>query len=137
MVVMRPGGRGTSPALTSWAVSERADVPTRGTDGTYVYVVTDRGIMWCLDAKTGKEIYGKQRLKRAIQRIVHMWPMGRLHHERGRADHRAAHGAEVRDSRGEQLRHRSLSRPPFQKGRFYSTTVRSGRLASANKSWTQ
>jgi hypothetical protein len=25
--------------------------------------VNDRGIMWCLDAKTGKEIYGKQRLR--------------------------------------------------------------------------
>ena len=24
------------------------------TDGTYVYVVNDRGIMWCLDLKTGK-----------------------------------------------------------------------------------
>ena len=33
------------------------------TDGTYTYVINDRGIMWCLDAKTGKEIYGQQRLR--------------------------------------------------------------------------
>ena len=38
-------------------------MPTPVTDGTYLYVVNDRGIMFCLDAKTGKEIYGRQRLK--------------------------------------------------------------------------
>ncbi len=46
-----------------WAFQNGPDVPTPVTDGTYVYVVNDRGIMWCLDAKTGKEIYGKQRLQ--------------------------------------------------------------------------
>jgi outer membrane protein assembly factor BamB len=39
------------------------DVPTPVTDGKYFYVVNDRGIMWCLDAKTGREIYGQQRIK--------------------------------------------------------------------------
>jgi outer membrane protein assembly factor BamB len=29
----------------------------------YFYIVNDRGIMWCLDAKTGQEIYGNQRIK--------------------------------------------------------------------------
>ena len=40
-------------------------MPTPVTDGTYLYVVNDRGIMCCLDAKTGKEIYGRQRLRPA------------------------------------------------------------------------
>jgi outer membrane protein assembly factor BamB len=40
-------------------------VPTPVTDGTYLYVVNDRGIMWCLDLKTGKEVYGRQRLRSA------------------------------------------------------------------------
>jgi outer membrane protein assembly factor BamB len=35
------------------------------TDGTYVYAINDRGIMYCLDAKTGKEMYGRQRLRPA------------------------------------------------------------------------
>jgi len=26
-------------------------------------VINDRGIMWCLDPKTGKEYYGRQRLR--------------------------------------------------------------------------
>jgi outer membrane protein assembly factor BamB len=32
-------------------------------DGKYFYSVNDRGIVWCLDAKTGKEVYGRKRLK--------------------------------------------------------------------------
>ncbi len=35
-------------------VQNGPDVPTPVTDGKYVYVINDRGIMWCLDAKTGK-----------------------------------------------------------------------------------
>ena len=38
-------------------------MPTPVTDGKHFYVVNDRGIVWCLDAKTGKEIYAQQRLK--------------------------------------------------------------------------
>ena len=63
MVVMRPGGRGdVAKTHIMWEFQNGPDVPTPVTDGTYLYVVNDRGIMWCLDAKTGKEIYGKQRL---------------------------------------------------------------------------
>ena len=64
MVVMRPGGRGdVAKTHIMWEFQNGPDVPTPVTDGTYLYVVNDRGIMWCLDAKTGKEIYGKQRLR--------------------------------------------------------------------------
>jgi outer membrane protein assembly factor BamB len=35
------------------------------TDGKYFYVVDDRGVMWCLDAKSGREIWGPQRIKPA------------------------------------------------------------------------
>ena len=64
MLVMKPGGRGdVASTHIMWSFQNGPDVPTPVTDGTYVYVVNDRGIMWCLDAKTGKEIYGKQRLQ--------------------------------------------------------------------------
>ena len=64
MVVMKPGGRGNvAKSHVMWEFQNGPDVPTPVTDGTYVYVVNDRGIMWCLDAKTGKEIYGRQRLR--------------------------------------------------------------------------
>jgi hypothetical protein len=37
-------------------------VPTPVTDGAYFYIVRDNGVMFCLDAATGKTIYGPQRL---------------------------------------------------------------------------
>ncbi len=64
MVVMKPGGRGNvATSHVMWEFQNGPDVPTPVTDGTYVYVVNDRGIMWCLDAKTGKEVYGRERLR--------------------------------------------------------------------------
>ena len=64
MLAMRPGGRGdVASSHVMWSFNNGPDVPTPVTDGTYVYIVNDRGIMWCLDAKTGREVYGKMRLR--------------------------------------------------------------------------
>jgi outer membrane protein assembly factor BamB len=64
LLAFRPGGRGdvtTSHLL--WSTPNGPDVPTPVTDGKYFYIVNDKGIVYCYDAKTGKEIYGQQRLK--------------------------------------------------------------------------
>jgi outer membrane protein assembly factor BamB len=64
LLALRAGGRGdiTTSHLV-WSTDNGPDVPTPVTDGKYFYVVNDKGIVWCLDAKTGKEVYGNQRLK--------------------------------------------------------------------------
>ena len=64
LLALRAGGRGdvtTSHLL--WSTPNGPDVPTPVTDGKYFYIVNDKGIVYCLDAKTGKEVYGQQRLK--------------------------------------------------------------------------
>ena len=64
LLALRAGGRGdvtTSHLL--WSTQNGPDVPTPVTDGKYFYVVNDKGVVWCLDAKTGAEIYGQQRIK--------------------------------------------------------------------------
>ena len=64
LLALKAGGRGdvtTSHLL--WSTKNGPDVPTPVTDGQYFYVVNDRGIMWCLDAKTGAEVYAQERLK--------------------------------------------------------------------------
>jgi len=64
LLALKVGGRGditTSHLL--WSFAFGPDVPTPVTDGKYFYVVNDRGIMWCLDARTGAEIYAQQRIK--------------------------------------------------------------------------
>ena len=64
LLALKAGGRGDiSRSHVLWTTSNGPDVPTPVTDGKYFYVVNDRGIMWCLDAKTGAEIYAQQRIK--------------------------------------------------------------------------
>jgi outer membrane protein assembly factor BamB len=64
LLALRAGGRGDVTAThLLWSTPNGPDVPTPVTDGKYFYIVNDRGIMWCLDARTGAEIYGQQRIK--------------------------------------------------------------------------
>jgi outer membrane protein assembly factor BamB len=64
LLALRAGGRGDiSTSHLLWSTANGPDVPTPVTDGKYFYIVNDRGIVYCLDAKTGREIYGPQRLK--------------------------------------------------------------------------
>ena len=64
LLALKAGGRGdvTSSHLL-WSTPNGPDVPTPVTDGKYFYMINDRGIMWCLDAKTGAELYSQQRIK--------------------------------------------------------------------------
>jgi outer membrane protein assembly factor BamB len=67
LLALKAGGRGDiSTSHVLWSTPNGPDVPTPVTDGKYFYVVNDRGIMWCLDAKTGAEIYAQQRIKSGI-----------------------------------------------------------------------
>jgi outer membrane protein assembly factor BamB len=64
MLALRAGGRGdVSRTHVLWRFMNGPDVPTPVSDGTYVYVINDRGIMWCLDARTGVPVYERQRLR--------------------------------------------------------------------------
>lgn len=64
MLVLKAGGRGDiTKSHLLWTFDMGPDVPSPVTDGKHVYVVNDRGIMACLEARTGREIYARQRLK--------------------------------------------------------------------------
>ena len=64
LIAFRAGGRGNiSESHKLWSFMNGPDVPTPVTDGKYFYSVNDRGIVWCLDAKTGQEIWGGQRIR--------------------------------------------------------------------------
>jgi outer membrane protein assembly factor BamB len=63
MVVLRAFGRGdVTDTHRLWTFDRGPDVPTPTTDGTLLYVVTDKGILWCFELRTGKNVYGPQRL---------------------------------------------------------------------------
>ena len=64
LLALKAGGRGDiTSSHVLWSTANGPDVPTPVTDGKYFYVINDRGIMWCLDAKTGAELYAQQRIK--------------------------------------------------------------------------
>jgi len=64
LIAFKTGGRGDITASHRvWSTDQGADVPTPATDGTYIYIVNDRGIAWCRDARSGAEIWGNQRLR--------------------------------------------------------------------------
>jgi outer membrane protein assembly factor BamB len=67
LTALKPGGTGdVTESAKVWQSANGPDVPSPVTDGKYLYVTNDRGIVWCMDAKTGAEIYGGKRIKSAI-----------------------------------------------------------------------
>ncbi len=66
LLALKPGGRGdVTGSHVLWSFNNGPDVPTPVTDGTYLYSINDRGILYVLDAKSGKTVYGPQRLRNA------------------------------------------------------------------------
>ena len=64
MLILRAGGRGdvTESALL-WSTNYGPDVPTPVSDGTYLYVLRDNGVLYAHNPVTGEEVYGGKRLK--------------------------------------------------------------------------
>jgi len=57
LLALRPGGE----LLWKFEGSAAPDVPTPVSDGKYVYMIDDKGLASCLDAKTGKTVWGPER----------------------------------------------------------------------------
>jgi len=64
LLAFKIGGHGDiSSSNLLWQFRNGPDVPTPLVDGKYFYSINDRGIAWCLNSKTGEQIYGGQRMK--------------------------------------------------------------------------
>ena len=55
--------RGPGNVETVWSTDQGPDVPSPVHDGKHLYIVRDKGIMWCLDGKSGKVVWGPERLR--------------------------------------------------------------------------
>jgi outer membrane protein assembly factor BamB len=63
LVALRPGGSGDiSKTHVAWTFHRGPDVPSPVSDGKILYLVSEQGIVFALDLKTGKPIYGPERL---------------------------------------------------------------------------
>lgn len=59
----RAGGEGDISGNRLWTNNLGSDVPTPTTDGKYLYVLKDNGIVHCIEAVTGKVMYESQRIE--------------------------------------------------------------------------
>lgn len=64
LLAIRAGGKGDvseSHLMWKYEADGAPDVPSPVCDGTYFYMVADNGAVTCLEAKTGKKIWGPER----------------------------------------------------------------------------
>jgi outer membrane protein assembly factor BamB len=63
-IAYRAGGAGdVTKTHQFWQFQNGPDVPTPTLDDKYLYSVNDRGVVYCVELETGKEVYGGQRLR--------------------------------------------------------------------------
>ncbi len=63
LLALKTGGKGditSSHLVWQYDGSGTADVPSPVSDGRYLYIVDDRGMVTCLDAKKGKPVWGPE-----------------------------------------------------------------------------
>ena len=82
LLALRGGGTGdvTSTRL-AWKFDGNTgpDVPTPVCDGKYLYMVNDRGIVTCLDARSGDLIWGPERTERGTVSASPLLAAGKLY----------------------------------------------------------
>jgi outer membrane protein assembly factor BamB len=80
LLALKPGGRGdVTKSHVLWSFNNGPDVPTPVTDGTYLYSINDRGVIYCLEARTGKTVYGPQRIRSATYSASPVLADGRIY----------------------------------------------------------
>ncbi len=80
LVACRAGGKGVvTDTHLAWSSKIAPDVPTPVSDGQYVYVLQDRGMLSCLELETGKPLYEKQRLPRGTYSASPLLADGKLY----------------------------------------------------------
>ena len=125
LLALKAGGRGDiTSSHVLWSTANGPDVPTPVTDGKYFYVVNDKGIMWCLDAKTGAEVYAQQRIKPGTYSASPVLADGKIYvtNEDGLTSVVAA-GPKFEVLAENPLNDYTLSSPAISDGRIYIRTT--------------
>jgi outer membrane protein assembly factor BamB len=80
LIALRVGGRGDiTQSHVAWTTDMGPDVPTPAVTDKYIFILNDRGILWCRDAKTGAEIWGNQRARAGTYSASPVVADGRLY----------------------------------------------------------
>jgi outer membrane protein assembly factor BamB len=63
LVALKPGGSGdVAQTHVAWTFHRGPDVPSPVSDGKYLYLLTEQGVVYCLELQTGKPVYGPERI---------------------------------------------------------------------------
>lgn len=126
LLAIRSGGRGDVTAThRARSFDHGPDVPTPVTDGTNVYVVTDKGIAWCLDLRTGRVLWGPERLRPGTYSASPVLADGRVYvtSEEGLTSVFEA-GSAFRVLAENPLDEYTLSSPAISNGRIFLRTAK-------------
>ena len=63
----------------SWSMDRGPDVPSPIADDRYLYLLNDKGILWCLDAESGDVVWGPERIPSAIYSASPILADGKLY----------------------------------------------------------
>ena len=133
LLALKAGGKGdVTSSHVLWSTVNGPDVPTPVTDGKYFYIVKDNGVVFCLDAKTGAEVYAQQRLKAGTYSGSPVLADGKIYvtNEEGLTSVIAA-GPKFEVLSENALNEYTLSSPAISDGRIYIKT--SGHLYAIGK----
>lgn len=72
------GGAHRKPEVV-WSMDRGPDVPSPIVDDTYIYLLNDKGILWCLEAESGDVVWGPERISSAIYSASPILADGRLY----------------------------------------------------------
>jgi outer membrane protein assembly factor BamB len=79
-VGVKGGGKGlVTDTHIAWSNKYGCDVPTPVSDGKYLYVLNDQGLMSCYDPATGKAFYERQRLPGGVYDSSPLLADGRIY----------------------------------------------------------
>jgi outer membrane protein assembly factor BamB len=79
-IAYRAGGEGdVTKSHQLWQFQNGPDVPSPVADDVHLYLITDKGVVYVLDRKTGKEVYGGQRLRPGTYSASPVLADGRLY----------------------------------------------------------
>lgn len=62
-----------------WSMDRGPDVPSPAVDDQFVYLLNDKGILWCLDASSGDVVWGPERIPSAIYSASPLVADGKLY----------------------------------------------------------
>jgi outer membrane protein assembly factor BamB len=63
LVALRPGGSGdVAKTHVAWTFHRGPDVPSPVSDGKYLYLVSEQGVVYTLELQTGQLVYGPERI---------------------------------------------------------------------------